>query len=190
MRFDGTLTKWDDDRGFGFITPRQGDRQVFVHISAFPRNEQRPRLHESLSFEIESNNEGKKRAVNVRRTARSPQPRARGKVAKPPPPARSLLSASLTAVILCGIGVLGYTAYSNRWAMQAPGNAAEQSQASWTEQNQGRTAYRCDGRSHCSQMTSCAEAKFFLANCPGVQMDGDRDGVPCEWQWCTSFFAK
>ena len=44
--------------------------------------------------------------------------------------------------------------------------------------------FRCDGRQHCSQMTSCAEAKFFLASCPGVKMDGDRDGTPCEQQWC------
>ena len=42
----------------------------------------------------------------------------------------------------------------------------------------------CDGRKHCSQMTSCTEAKYFLANCPGVQMDGNRDGIPCEQQWC------
>ncbi|MFM2447348.1 MAG: hypothetical protein RI936_1795, partial [Pseudomonadota bacterium] len=41
-----------------------------------------------------------------------------------------------------------------------------------------------DGRTYCSQMTSCAEAKFFLANCPGVKMDGDRNGIPCEKQWC------
>lgn len=44
--------------------------------------------------------------------------------------------------------------------------------------------YRCDGRTHCSQMTSCEEARFFLRNCPGVTMDGDNDGVPCEGQWC------
>ena len=43
---------------------------------------------------------------------------------------------------------------------------------------------RCDGRQYCSQMTSCAEAKYFLANCPGVRMDGDRNGIPCEQQWC------
>jgi len=24
MRIDGTLTKWNDERGFGFITPPQG----------------------------------------------------------------------------------------------------------------------------------------------------------------------
>jgi endonuclease YncB( thermonuclease family) len=46
------------------------------------------------------------------------------------------------------------------------------------------SAYRCDGRTRCSQMHSCAEAEYFLAHCPGVQMDGDHDGVPCEDQWC------
>jgi endonuclease YncB( thermonuclease family) len=45
-------------------------------------------------------------------------------------------------------------------------------------------AYRCDGRTHCSQMLSCAEATYFLKHCPGVKMDGNRDGVPCEKQWC------
>jgi endonuclease YncB( thermonuclease family) len=49
-----------------------------------------------------------------------------------------------------------------------------------------QAAGRCDGRQYCSQMTSCAEARWFLANCPGVKMDGNRDGVPCEQQWCRS----
>ena len=52
------------------------------------------------------------------------------------------------------------------------------------------TGFRCDGRQHCSQMRSCSEAKYFLSNCPGVKMDGDRDGVPCEEQWCTSPLSK
>ena len=45
-------------------------------------------------------------------------------------------------------------------------------------------SFKCDGRKYCSQMTSCAEARYFLASCPGVKMDGDRNGVPCEKQWC------
>ncbi len=44
--------------------------------------------------------------------------------------------------------------------------------------------YTCDGRTHCSQMTSCEEATWFLRNCPGTKMDGNNDGVPCEKQWC------
>lgn len=46
------------------------------------------------------------------------------------------------------------------------------------------SSFRCDGRTRCTQMRSCDEAKFFLQQCPGVQMDGDHDGIPCELQWC------
>ena len=44
--------------------------------------------------------------------------------------------------------------------------------------------FKCDGRIYCSQMKSCAEANYFLKHCPGVKMDGDKDGIPCEDQWC------
>nr|WP_315428008.1 excalibur calcium-binding domain-containing protein [uncultured Albidiferax sp.] len=47
------------------------------------------------------------------------------------------------------------------------------------------SSFSCDGRQYCSQMKSCAEAKYFLANCPGVKMDGgNKNGIPCEQQWC------
>jgi len=29
-------------------------------------------------------------------------------------------------------------------------------------------------------MRSCEEATWFLKNCPGVEMDGDHDGVSCQ----------
>ena len=47
-------------------------------------------------------------------------------------------------------------------------------------------SFKCDGRQHCSQMTSCEEATFFLNNCPGTKMDnhGKGNGIPCERQWC------
>ena len=48
-----------------------------------------------------------------------------------------------------------------------------------------RLSARCDGRKRCSQMRSCEEATWFLKNCPGMEMDGDGDGVPCERQWCS-----
>ena len=44
--------------------------------------------------------------------------------------------------------------------------------------------YQCDGRQYCSQMHSCEEATYFLQHCPDTHMDGDRDGIPCERQWC------
>ncbi len=43
--------------------------------------------------------------------------------------------------------------------------------------------FQCDGRQHCTEMRSLAEAEYFMANCPGVKMDGDQDGQPCEQQF-------
>ena len=44
--------------------------------------------------------------------------------------------------------------------------------------------FKCDGRKYCSQMRSCAEAKYFIKHCPNTKMDGNHDGIPCEKQWC------
>ncbi|WP_275575103.1 excalibur calcium-binding domain-containing protein [Methylocucumis oryzae] len=41
-------------------------------------------------------------------------------------------------------------------------------------------SFSCDGRQHCSQMRSRAEAEYFLRSCPNTKMDGDHDGIPCE----------
>jgi len=44
--------------------------------------------------------------------------------------------------------------------------------------------YTCSGKTRCPQMTSCEEANFYLRNCPGTEIDGDKDGIPCEEQFC------
>ena len=52
---------------------------------------------------------------------------------------------------------------------------------SWSgSSNTQNPGFTCDGRQHCSQMRSRAEAEFFVRHCPNTKMDGDRDGVPCE----------
>lgn len=37
MPQQGRLAAWNDERGFGFITPLEGGHKVFVHSSGFPR---------------------------------------------------------------------------------------------------------------------------------------------------------
>lgn len=38
----------------------------------------------------------------------------------------------------------------------------------------------CGHKQYCKEMTSCAEAKFYLNSCGLKRLDGDKDGVPCE----------
>ena len=70
-RFEGRLAMWNAERGFGAIQPVQGGQELFVHVSAFPRDGAPPSPDEMLSFEVVSDGEGRKRAVNVQRLARS-----------------------------------------------------------------------------------------------------------------------
>lgn len=46
---------------------------------------------------------------------------------------------------------------------------------------QNQQAASCPGRLYCSQIGSCQEARYYLANCSwGYRLDADNDGVPCE----------
>jgi cold shock CspA family protein/uncharacterized membrane protein YsdA (DUF1294 family) len=65
MRFEGTVKTWNEERAFGFIEPEQGGQEIFLHITAFPPRSGRPQLHQRVSFEVELNRDGKKRAKKV-----------------------------------------------------------------------------------------------------------------------------
>lgn len=83
----------------------------------------------------------------------------------------------------------GYGEYKAKRLMASATESAAPTAAPLLHDNAPGTSptgpqFNCDGRTHCSQMTSCAEAIYFLRNCPGVKMDGDNDGIPCERQFC------
>lgn len=199
MRFEGTLATWNDDRGFGFIQPTQGGQELFAHISAFPRDGQRPQLHENLSFEVALGQGGKKKAVAIQRP-RTVAPLSTGGRRTPPQlarrPSTGVFGKLLALLLVCAVLGAGYWKYDARQKMRASAAAAESGDDATPAVRTTPTPallvssnFRCDGRQHCSQMTSCAEAKFFLKNCPDPKMDGNGDGVPCEQQWCTHPWA-
>ena len=66
---------------------------------------------------------------------------------------------------------------------ESESTGAAEPESTGTESNQRYSKndlFKCDGRQYCSQMTSRAEAEFFIRNCPDTKMDGDNDGIPCE----------
>ncbi|NOT88819.1 MAG: cold shock domain-containing protein [Lysobacter sp.] len=224
MRALGTLTKWDADRGFGFVRLRDSGVDIFVHITAFPRSGRQPQVGDALSFEIVTATDGRKQAKAV--TYDIPQGRADFTLApierKPnqqrpneqasrPMPVRTSaphperrrqreshrrstggLGTLIFAVLLIGGLAFGYRKFLEYRAVAVDtlhGRSAETSLAPTNPSHSAPGAaaspgYRCDGRTHCSQMRSCADATQVLQHCPGTQMDGDGDGIPCEQQWC------
>ncbi len=67
MRQTGTIKFFNADRGFGFITPDGGGKDVFVHITALERSGiQQVREGQKLSFELENDRRGRgQQAVNI-----------------------------------------------------------------------------------------------------------------------------
>lgn len=83
MRFEGTLTSWNDERGFGYIESTQGGEPIFVHVSAWPRGAGRPQLNQAVSFEVERGPKGKRaRSVQLQPVRRAPRPSARARRAQ------------------------------------------------------------------------------------------------------------
>lgn len=186
MRFTGKLHTWNDDRGFGFIRPTDGGQDIFVHVSALPKP--RPGPEEELTFEVALNAEGKKKATYVRlpqsdaaalqvdkqrqgvrgapRSAGDRRPRERSR-------STGVRAAVVALLVVCGFSIYAYDQEREKAVQAATGFKPV-----------AEIDFRCDQRKHCSQMTSCKEAKFFLNNCPDVMMDGDRDGTPCEQDMC------
>ena len=86
----------------------------------------------------------------------------------------------VTLIVIAGLAWYGYTKYQ----ASADRSGSALGSASQVRMTERASSFKCDGRTHCSQMTSCEEATYFIAHCPNTKMDGDNDGVPCESQWC------
>ncbi|MCB1739157.1 MAG: cold shock and DUF1294 domain-containing protein [Gammaproteobacteria bacterium] len=91
MRHEGVVKTWNDERGFGFITPLAGGAEVFLHIKALPRGSRRPQAQDRISYELEHSAQGRKRARHARLSSVGPGRRSA--------PVRVSASAHSTALV-------------------------------------------------------------------------------------------
>ncbi|MCI2260387.1 excalibur calcium-binding domain-containing protein [Xanthomonas indica] len=183
MRTHGTLIQWDEARGCGRVRLAHRETEVEVQRAAFPADGVPPRVGELISFDLEHDGQGRPRALRVMRPGRAPDTPVRAAAPSRARRGRWRGVLMLLAVLaLAGYAALRFVAAPHATPAAAPSPTSRTATAPATPAT--APAFQCDGRTHCAQMTSCAEAVYFLQHCPGVEMDGNHDGVPCERQWC------
>jgi CspA family cold shock protein len=61
----GVLKTWKEDRGFGFIKPDDGGKDIFIHISALKGVSRRPITGDVIYYQVAKDNQGKYKAINA-----------------------------------------------------------------------------------------------------------------------------
>ncbi|MGY0614871.1 DUF1294 domain-containing protein [Vibrio sp. FJH11] len=61
----GQIVEWHDSKGYGFISASNGERKVFVHVSSVKKSRRRPKLNDTVTFEVSKDNKGRFNAENV-----------------------------------------------------------------------------------------------------------------------------
>lgn len=198
----GTLKRWSDERGFGFIRPEDGGQDIFIHISALEGVSRRPLEGDVILYHPSIDPEGRVRAVDaiiegvpaIEKPPRAwtPSPALKGSQSQTiPPTQRRFVKSSVKTyrtrpgfralwpvlATLIVVGVYGkFREFQQDRAIATHPVALETATP--------EPEFQCQGKTRCPEMTSCAEAVFYLRNCPVTQMDGDGDGIPCESRWC------
>lgn len=201
----GQLTRWNDEKGFGFIRCENSDEEIFLHISSLQSVGRRPVVDDVIVFKLLHDDSGRNKAINAsiegvesvfaerdfgKQVKKKPQLRLPKKSSysahhyKSKNSSNWLKGGSIVVVVLFLV-VIGYAKFNSRYLFAQPSaelNELDEQVEVVHPINVSRFA--CQGKTRCSQMTSCDEAIFYLNNCPGSVTDGDGDGRPCEDQWC------
>ena len=104
MRYQGRITRWNDQRGFGYITPHGGTDDLFVHVRALSGWRGRPAGGEIVTYGTSSDARGRPCAVDVRRVDMRPVRAA----ARPASSAQGVwwlpggFAAALVVAVVCG----------------------------------------------------------------------------------------
>ena len=209
MRLKGKVVKWFDDKGYGFISTGDVGDKVFAHITAFPNGAERPNFAEEVTYELMKDAKNRMQAVKILYVNRPKKeltlvnetPNEKYRRIKTPYTTRSGYKDNKTSsfryflvIILIIVSLMIWSKYHHLLdSLSFVSERNLQIQKNSTDLKQGlansnnsfeANHFQCKGKTHCGEMASCEEAKFYLKSCSGNISDGDRDGIPCEDQWC------
>ena len=100
MRYQGRITEWRDEHGYGFVTPNGGGERSFLHIKAFKPGSRRPTGNELVNYVLTKDERGRLKAEQVEYVVLRKQP------APTEPNKPSLLRMLFASLFLAAIGAL------------------------------------------------------------------------------------
>ncbi len=106
MRSKGRITSWHDDKGYGFITPLDGGKKVFVHVSAFSNRNRRPAAQDIVSYALSTDNQGRPCAADATLPGDKLRQRTARKASRPS-----------IAIALLFLGAIGALSFAGRLPM-------------------------------------------------------------------------
>ncbi|MEM5514198.1 cold shock domain-containing protein [Pseudoalteromonas sp. AS84] len=187
----GLLKTWKTDKGFGFIKSDTLEHDTFIHISALKHMSRKPKVGDTICFEVATQPDGKTKAINCRiegvAELKAPYPKHNNqpyRIAKSNF-ASSFLGKVASIALIAALCFYAINKYNTHSSSQTP-IITNADLATFDEQYpklvtpKNTQNFRCDGRQYCTEMNSRAEAVFFINNCTNTKMDGDGDGKPCE----------
>lgn len=173
MRLHGKVIEWNDERGFGFIVQSGASSRTFVHISAFRKSRDRPILGSLVTYEMRRDDKGRLQAAAADLIGSTPSKQSFTG-------AFSFLVGGLALLLM-----FGYVVYVRFSSPNSTISASVYKIVSARDALKSHPEFQCEPeKNSCSKMTSCAEALFQQEQCKVPNMDGDRDGIPCEQQLC------
>ncbi|MDZ7769611.1 MAG: DUF1294 domain-containing protein [Woeseiaceae bacterium] len=101
MRTKGKIASWNSDKGYGFISPLIGGKQIFIHVSAFNNRLRQPELNDVVTYSMSTDRQGRPCAANATL--------AGDKLIRKSPNRRSTTAILFSIVFLAAIGGLAVT---------------------------------------------------------------------------------
>lgn len=65
MRFQGKISGWNDDKGYGFVEPNGGGTRAFVHIKSFNDLPRLPISGDIIIYETTADEKNRLQAINI-----------------------------------------------------------------------------------------------------------------------------
>ena len=63
--YGGIIKSWKEDKGFGFIQPNGGGKDIFIHIRDLKHSNYQPQLGDNVCFKVVADKNGKIRAYDA-----------------------------------------------------------------------------------------------------------------------------